>query len=386
MIIVGLGFGDEGKGLATSFLASQKDNPIVIRYNGGHQAGHTVVYENNRHVFSSFNSATLQGVPTYWSKFCTFYPTAFLNEYEAIQKICKHPITYYIHAEAIVTTPFDVIANQETERKLEHGSVGVGFGQTIKRHSVDYYKLFVRDLFHENVLRAKLANIASYYGAPPQAAMSYYSWKDKIDRFVDECKQVTKLVHLIKDGIDEFELLDQLHEDVIFEGAQGVLLDMDYGFFPNVTRSNTTSLNALSFLKSDSVIANKEKIEIYYVTRTYQTRHGNGFMTNEDLQFYDLKNAENETNKHHDYQGHFRKSILDIDLLRYAIECDNCHSYEFEKNLIITCVDQTGENFQITEKGELKTIHVKELAPLLGKFNKVFAAYGDDFSKVKELK
>ena len=159
MIIIGANFGDEGKGLTTSFLCSQVKNPIVVRFNGGHQAGHTVVYNNKRHVFSSFGSGTLQNVPTYWSKFCTFYPIGFMNEL----KLLNNP-QIFVHPLCPVTTPFDVETNKSLNAVNKNGSCEVGFGTTIQRHEDANYKLFVQDLFHEKILIAKLNNICEYYG------------------------------------------------------------------------------------------------------------------------------------------------------------------------------------------------------------------------------
>lgn len=138
MIVVGLGFGDEGKGLTTSFLCSQTKNPLVVRFNGGHQAGHTVVYKDQRHVFSNFGSGTLQGVPTYWSEFCTFYPVTFLKEFELLSSVVDPVI--FINPLCPVTTPFDVEDNRVYEETHQHGSVGVGFGATLQRQQ-DHYKL-----------------------------------------------------------------------------------------------------------------------------------------------------------------------------------------------------------------------------------------------------
>ena len=68
-IVIGLGFGDEGKGITTSYLCKKLEGTkIVVRFNGGHQAGHTVVFNGKRHIFSSWGSGTLQGIPTYWSE------------------------------------------------------------------------------------------------------------------------------------------------------------------------------------------------------------------------------------------------------------------------------------------------------------------------------
>ena len=79
-IVIDTLFGDCGKGLVTSFLSSQTspDSTIVVRFSGGSQAGHTVVYDNHRHVFSNLCSGTLQGIPSYWSEYCTFNPISFM--------------------------------------------------------------------------------------------------------------------------------------------------------------------------------------------------------------------------------------------------------------------------------------------------------------------
>ena len=63
-VVVGLQFGDEGKGLLTNFLCQESPNSLVVRYSGGQQAGHTVVLDGKQHVFSNFGSGTLNGNPT----------------------------------------------------------------------------------------------------------------------------------------------------------------------------------------------------------------------------------------------------------------------------------------------------------------------------------
>lgn len=328
-IVLGLGFGDEGKGLTTSYLCSTYSKPIVVRFNGGHQAGHTVLIDSMKHVFSTYGAGTLQGVPTYWSKYCTLYPVAVVNENIALKRVWnkKEPIpTIYVHPLAPVTTPFDVWENrsQEMKRYRPHGSVGVGFGQTIQRHE-DFYKIHAQDLFYPSVLRAKLGNVIGYY---------QLSWTKEIDyeveKFLEHVEECKKLIRIS----DESILYDY---DLVFEGAQGILLDQDFGFFPNVTRSNTTSKNAMEILSS---IRKKSKVEVYYVTRSYQTRHGNGFMTNENCSSVVLKNNEDETNKLHDFQGEFRIGKLDTELLRYSLACDSHFSKFSHKNLVVTCLDQ----------------------------------------------
>jgi adenylosuccinate synthase len=331
-LVVGLGFGDEGKGRVVSALASSTPNSLVVRFNGGHQAGHTVVTEDKRHVFSSFGSGTLHGVPTYWSRFCTFYPWAVRNELIALEKSGVKNPQVYVDALCPVTTNFDSAQNKVLEEKNRHGSCGVGFGTTIARHEA-YYKLYFQDLFNDTVLLAKLDNIMHGYYAHNFAL----NWEEMRDTFLRGVRYIRNCgnVHLV--NFQDFKL--HHYNNVVFEGAQGILLDQDFGFFPNVTRSNTTSKNAMTLIEEFHLPAPK----VYYVTRTYQTRHGNGFMSNEDRP--SLVNDENETNVTGPYQGPFRKGTLDLDLISYAIQCDRNFIGNICPRLVITCRDQTGDTF-----------------------------------------
>ena len=163
-IILGLGFGDEGKGLMTSYLSQTLYSPLVIRFSGGQQCGHTVVdKKGNRHIFSNFGSGTLDGAPTYWSKYCTFHPNGLLNELKLLKQIGANPIIY-VDNLAQVTTPFDIIYNQalEKSRDVAHGSCGVGIGTTVERNLTPY-KLYAQDLAYPNILKQKLYTIFNYY-------------------------------------------------------------------------------------------------------------------------------------------------------------------------------------------------------------------------------
>lgn len=337
-IVLGSQFGDEGKGHVVSYLVSKSEHPLVVRFNGGHQAGHTVVMaDGKRHVFSHFGSGTLQGAPTFWSRFCTVSPGALVSEWNELHRLGVTP-KIYIDSLCPVTTPYDIYYNQIQNSKTNHGSVGVGFGATIERHE-KYFKLYAGDLQHPSVLKGKLQNIYHYY--KDKLGVSFipdfrYVFTDTVDEFMSLPEEIE---------ICESNYLNPIGFDhIIFEGAQGILLDMDFGFFPNVTRSNTTSKNAMQLIKENWLMPVPE---IFYVTRSYQTRHGNGYMTNE-AEGIELKNNEHETNIDFGFQGKFRKSKLDIDLLKYALECDNHFSDALDKNLVITCTDQYED--EVTKK------------------------------------
>jgi adenylosuccinate synthase len=141
----------------------------------------------------------------------------------------------------------------------------------------------------------------------------------------------------------------------IFEGSQGILLDADYGFFPHVTRSNTTSKNAIEMIRKIGIPIENNTIRTYYITRAYQTRHGNGYMTNEGLDTSYIKENPNETNVA-GFQGEFRKTVLDIDLLKYAVNCDGYYNSIGRKSIVITCLDQVPDDIPVTINGELGTV------------------------------
>lgn len=364
-IVLGLGFGDEGKGLTTAYLCSKyKDgglNPIVVRFNGGHQAGHTVAFSKygERHVFSSLGSGTLQGVPTYWSKFCTFYPTAFLNEIQVLRSKGVEIPEFYINPLSPITTPFDIFSNKKEEDgrgENRHGSVGVGFGKTVERQE-KFYKLHAQDLFYPSVLEAKLESISYYYRDT--------EIKERVILdFIEDCKEVANIIKIAGDKVLE-------SFDPIFEGAQGILLDQDYGFFPNVTRSNTTSKNALEILRGLSGVALGD---IYLVTRSYLTRHGNGYMPEGKLDVKSmLRNNGMETNVSHDYQGNFRIQELNTELLNYAIQCESIHSGNISKNLVVTCTDQ----FEID-------IHML-MDKINHRFTEIYISEGDTIKDIKKI-
>lgn len=360
-IILGSQFGDEAKGSFTNYLCKNllhNNHPLVIRFNGGHQAGHTVLENGKRHIFSSFGSASLQDVPTYWSRFCTIYPTAVFNEYEILKKLGIEPNIYF-DPLCPITTPLDILANRLEERNNGHGTVGVGFGTTLKRHEA-YYKLYYQDLFNRTILEAKIKNIFGYYS---ELYYSHFASNDDMDKLEISLQNWYKCIDtLIEEEVFLKENMGKRpHYDyVVFEGAQGILLDMDFGFFPNVTRSNTTSKNVFTLIKELGLDI-KSDPRVYYITRPYQTRHGSGFMTNEDLAKPILINTENEINVDGGNQGAFRKTIMDLDLINYAIQCDNNFSRHCEKYIVISCLDQIEGEIKYTSNKELYSSNINEL-------------------------
>lgn len=315
--------GDEGKGITTDYLVSKSENPIVIRFSGGQQVGHTVQVNGYTHVHSNFGSGSLRGVPTYYTEHTSVYPATIAREFKVLRengftpKLIFHPLT-------LVTTPWDVIANRRDEENLKHGSCGLGIGKTQKRNETGF-KLYATDLLDRDVLIEKMESIrANYYGIEYEdlSSSEYYEVLDFIEA-LDEIQWVIEDYYFLSDY------------DMIFEGSQGILLDKDFGVFPNVTHANTTSKNAHEVL--DNLGYGFEDREIYYVTRSYSTRHGAGNFKEEPLQ---LVNNEIETNIFNEYQKEFKVAPLNYDLINRGLRYDQIFSDGMKKNLVITCMDQ----------------------------------------------
>ncbi len=327
-VVIGLGFGDEGKGKTVDYLCSKFPNSLVVRFSGGHQVGHTVVFDGTRHVFSNFGSGSLRGISTYWSKFCTVEPIGLMCELKILKDKLVNPIIH-IDARCPITTPYDVYHNQVSSK---HSTVGVGFGDTINREE-HYYSLTFRDLFYPEIFECKLQAIESFYGMVMDLSLFRGSCKDIINSSLN--------VRLVE---DVQKLFVRRYDAVIFEGSQGLMLDQHYGFFPYVTRSNTGSKNALELTKGHDT-------EYYLVTRAYQTRHGAGFMTNTDKP-HNISVNPLETNVTNKFQGDFRGALLDVSLLEYAISKDE-HIRNSEKTLLITCLDHIQNEYRFTYQGKI---------------------------------
>ncbi len=321
--VIDIGFGDSGKGRVVDWLCSKDAPSLVVRFSGGQQAGHHVVHKDIDHVFANFGSGSLYGIPTYTSKYCTVDPVGILNELKVLEDkgICP---TLYIDAKCPVTTMYDKKINIKNDSENHHGSCGVGVGQTWEREQNHYHLLF-EDLFHPTVLKIKMELIKKYYSFHN----SYTTWLKEIEFLINK-----KNIHLVY-GIPE-------DNTYLFEGSQGLLLDQNIGFFPHVTRSDTGTKN---------IIKMNQAPDLYLVTRAYQTRHGNGPMTNRSY-YHSIKWNPYEQNFDEGFQGVFRCSLLDLDLLKYSTEKDEYIRDNPNKNLVITCLDLI-EEYKLTINGNI---------------------------------
>ena len=331
-VIVDLGFGDAGKGLLTDFLARHFKAGVVVRYNGGAQAGHNVVTADGRqHTFSQFGSGTfLPDVKTYLSRHVVIHPAALLIEGDILEGKGVRDVFSRLRLsdQALVITPFQQAANRirEIVRGTDrHGSCGVGVGETVEDallHPQD--RLLAGDLANPTRLRRKLRTIREQkyeelvkIGKGQSPGLSFerewaiFESADVIERWIASIARISELGLVVPDAVLE-RWLGQT-ETVIFEGAQGVLLDAEAGFHPYTTWSRCTTQNATELLKELAPTASVFQIG---VLRSYAVRHGPGPLPTETNA---LAAVVSDHNRHNEWQGRVRYGWLDAVLARYAL-------------------------------------------------------------------
>lgn len=161
-LIIGLGYGDEGKGTITDYLTRVYDVDLIVRYNGGSQAAHNVVTENGIwHCFSQFGSGTLAGARTFLSEYMFVEPFALMEEVKHLEKKeVSQPLSLLLlHEDCVVVTPYHRYMNRVKEllRSQRHGSCGLGIGQAMQDNLNPHIPTIqIKDFSDKEKLFAKL--------------------------------------------------------------------------------------------------------------------------------------------------------------------------------------------------------------------------------------
>lgn len=374
-IVIGANFGDEGKGLMTDYYANeakkQNKSCLVVCHNGGSQKGHTVVTPDGiRHVFHHFGAGSFAGADTYLTAEYIVNPIIFNREYEELGK--KGAVRRcFINKACRLTTPFDMMLNQIAEEYRgsdKHGSCGLGIFETIVRMKISKYSATVYEFakMSEAERKQKLDNIALEYlpGRLKEIGIERLSEKwteilaDKdiiIENYIYDFDEMAENMQFADDGlIDDYDY-------IIFEGAQGLLLDQNNTkYMPHLTPSNTGIKNPV-----DIIGKRETDTEVCYVTRTYMTRHGAGrFDTEcrrEDInpEITDLTNVPNP------YQDSIRYGRLDLEDLEKRIAKD------------INVADLTGGSVCAKNiKKSVAVTHCNEYATDMEKLKGLFEGFG----------
>lgn len=358
-VVIGANFGDEGKGLITDFLAAPAGpEALVVRFNGGAQAGHTVVTpEGQRHIFSHFGCGSFTGAQSFLSRFFVCHPLLFRKEYDLLRSLGV-AVAVHVDARSMVTTPYDMMINQIAEEARgngRHGSCGMGFGETIERHVSSPYGLTYADFLNGAELKQKLREIQKGYLPARLEKLDITTlpekWRERIsgggvlEKYLED---IAFFLQATRRAPDSYLALTD--KKIIFEGAQGLLLDQTRGWFPHVTRSHTGIKNVLTLAEE----AGLEGLNVTYITRAYATRHGAGPLPHELPD--SPVGAEDKTNIRNDWQGHLRFAWLDADLLAASLKndlSDKRSAIQLRHGLAVTCLDQLEADVSFVKENKI---------------------------------
>lgn len=271
--LIGAQWGDEGKGKVVDLLAGRCD--AVVRFQGGHNAGHTVIHGDDTLVLHLLPSGILNpGVECLLGNGVALYLPQLFAELESIRERGVNPAgRLFVSPDCPLILPSHIALDQAREQHAGCGRIGTtgrGIGPAYEdkaaRRAIRLSELFAPQLFRER-LRALLDMhnfmLEKYYGAeavdPDRVAGEWLALADD-------------LRPLVADIAVRLERLHAQRRAVLFEGAQGVMLDIDHGTYPYVTSSSTVAAGALA--GSGAHIAQLR--EVVGVVKAYTTRVGEG--------------------------------------------------------------------------------------------------------------
>lgn len=311
-ITVDLGYGDSGKGTIVDFLVNQLQSEWTVRFSGGSQCAHNVYVEDKHHTFAQFSSGSFNAFnKTYLSEDVIVNPLNML--YEAGSPSCPENILSrtYVSDKALITLPIHVIKNRFDS--YQHGlknSCGMGIWETIKNP----IKFRVKDVLNGDY--SKFESIYQSYLNSDDTFKNYVESRVNLNELLTQFKEFelwTKNVNIVDDSFITDVL--QHSDNIIFENAQGVLIDDTYGLADDIynTPTKVTTVNAYKILEKLTGV----DITVIGITRTFSTRHGDGdFQENDNLSFL----IEDDDNQTGEYQGKLRVGDLQIKDLQYSID------------------------------------------------------------------
>jgi adenylosuccinate synthase len=273
--VIGLQWGDEAKGKIVDLLTDQ--HQIVVRYQGGNNAGHTVKFQGNTYKLSLLPTGILRpGVTAIIANGVVINPEALLKEMNGIRSqgvdISSNLI---ISDRAHVIMPYHIAEEQVQEKQREDKAIGTtmrGIGFCYREKAGRSYAIRMGDLLRPQALREKLLEIVPI--------------KNKIIQALDPTMPPLDAEKIAADYMGYAEILKSnivdttayLHAEyakgrnILFEGAQGSLLDLDHGTFPYVTSSNSSGAG----ISSGSGFPARKINKIIGIVKAYTTRVGGG--------------------------------------------------------------------------------------------------------------
>ncbi len=384
--VIGAGYGDEAKGAWVDRFSTP--DTTVVRHNGGAQAGHTVTLDDGRrHVFHHVGAGAFQGAGTFLSRHFLSNPMVLLEELRDLRGLGVEPVIV-ADPRGLVTTPYDMFVNRIVEISRggrRHGSCGLGIGETVER-SERGMPLTVADLRDGRATAALLRRIRDEWVPARLTELGVTTVPEEYADLLGGDSMVAAAMfaaeeYLSRVDVDDGSVLARAAH-VVFEGAQGLMLDQHRGAFPYVTRSNTGIANVLDVAREAGI----GEVEAVYATRAYVTRHGAGPLSGE-LPGRPWAGVVDMTNEPNAWQETIRYAHLDVDVLARAV-ADDLQDARYtgvvvRPSLAVSCLDQVPDRVPVLAEGRATTVDRGVLPRWLGAMldaDRTYAAVGAERS------
>lgn len=358
--VVGLQWGDEGKGKVVDYLA--KDFDVNARYQGGSNAGHTVRLADKQVIFHQIPCGVLnRNVIGVIGAGCVFDPQVFFEEFENLKKIDPQiekriKISKFCHLIFPYHILIDKIREEETKQKIgtTKKGIGVAYEDKYARVGMRIGDLFDREPFEKklrmNISRKNLVLMEIYHAEPLAESEIYNKYMNYAER----------LKHMVVD--DTRFLSEAMHDkkNIIFEGAQGALLDINFGTYPYVTSSHTITSGAGIGLGVPPCAVN----DVIGVAKAYTTRVGQGPFPTEDNSDVGQK-LRTSGQEFGATTGRPRRcGPFDASIIRYTARINGVKKLFLTKLDVLSKLDTIKIAVRYSNAEEFDPFHADELSPV----------------------
>ena len=273
VVILGIQWGDEGKGKVVDMLTEHAD--AVVRFQGGHNAGHTIVVEGQQTILHLVPSGILHdGVECLIGNGVVLAPDALQEEITMLDgKGVPVAERLRVSPACPVIMPYHVLLDLAKERKQGKAAIGTtgrGIGPAYE-DKVSRRGMRVADLFDESYCNQRLEEVVDFHNF----VLREYFGSDTVDlqEMKDLCRRYAEVLAPLQSDVSaRIHVLREARKNILFEGAQGTLLDIDHGTYPFVTSSNTSAGGACAGSGSGPDVID----HVLGVVKAYTTRVGGG--------------------------------------------------------------------------------------------------------------
>jgi adenylosuccinate synthase len=336
VVIVGAQWGDEGKGKATDLIADRID--YVVKFNGGNNAGHTVVIGTEKYALHLLPSGILTpGVVPVISNGVVIDPEVLMEELDALEARGIDVSGLVISSHAHLITQYHRTLDKVTERflgKRQIGTTGRGIGPTYA-DKINRVGIRVQDIFDEGILRQKVEG--ALHQKNHLLVKVYNRRAIEVDEVVEELLSYRdRLRPMVQDTALLLHTALEDNKTVLFEGGQATMLDVDHGTYPFVTSSSATAGGAAT----GSGIAPWRLSTVIGIVKAYTTRVGSGpFPSELEDEFGDFLRE-----KGHEYgttTGRPRRTgWYDAPIARYSARINGVTDFVLTKLDVLTGLDR----------------------------------------------